>query len=70
VQTSLGAQTMLSAVVLHYDNIDLQAVDEGFTDGRSDEELDALEQEGALATDALIRLVSLKTMLQCYEEDH
>jgi hypothetical protein len=61
---------MLSAVVLHYDNIDLQAVDEGFTDGRSDEELDALEQEGALATDALIRLVSLKTMLQCYEEDH
>jgi hypothetical protein len=69
VQTSLGAQTVLSAVVLHYDNIDFQAVDESFTDGRSDEELDALEQAGAIATDALIRLVSPKAMLQCCKED-
>jgi hypothetical protein len=40
---SLGACTALLAVALHYDDIDLQAVGEGFMNGQSDEELDALE---------------------------
>jgi hypothetical protein len=58
-----GACTTLSAVVSHYNDIDLQAVGKGFTNGGSDEELKSLEQVVVLATNALAQLVLLRP---CY----
>jgi hypothetical protein len=47
------ARTVLSAMASHYGGINLQATGEGFANGRSDDELDALERAAALVANAL-----------------
>jgi hypothetical protein len=63
-----GACNALSTMASHYDNINLQAIDEGFMDGQSYEELGALEQVATPTADALSQLVSQEVVLQGREE--
>ena len=65
----LGALSALSVVTSHYDGIDLAALAEGFASGRSDEEIDALEKEAALAARALGHLVQPDSVLQGQEDE-
>jgi hypothetical protein len=39
------ARSVLSVVISHYDGIDLPSIGQGFTTGRSDEEIDTFEEE-------------------------
>jgi hypothetical protein len=64
-----GARITLSVVSLHYDGIDLQAIDEGFADGQSKEEFNALNWAATPAADTLARLVSSETVLHVHEEE-
>jgi GAF domain-containing protein len=64
----IRARTSLSVVAMHYTDIDLQAVSEGFIDSWYDEELNALEQAAAQATNALARLVISEALVQEHEE--
>jgi hypothetical protein len=55
-----GADCSVSGVV---DDIDLQAIGEGFADGRTDEEIDVLEQGGASDTEVLTHQVATDALL-------
>jgi hypothetical protein len=55
-----GADCSVSGVV---DDIDLQAIGEGFVDGRTDEEIDVLEQGGASDTEVLTHQVATDALL-------
>jgi hypothetical protein len=61
--TFFMAHTVPSVVASHYNGIDLQAVSEGFADGRSDGGLDSLEWAAAPVANVLARLVSPEAVL-------
>jgi hypothetical protein len=63
-----GARTMMSVVTCHYDGLDLPSISQGSTTGRSDEEIDILEEEATPAAQSLARLVSTEAVLQAVEE--
>lgn len=59
-----GALAVLAVVTSHYDGLDLPAIGEGFAAGRSDEDIDALEEAAVPTARALTRLVNPEQVLK------